>query len=196
MSSLLFKLFIKDKDNIKNAGVRHAYGALAGTVGIILNIFLAVIKFTAGILSGSVAITADALNNFSDAGSQVISLLSFKMAAKPADRDHPFGHARIEYVASMIVSFIILIIGADLFKSSIQSIFHPGELSFGILPIVILSISIIIKLWLAIFNRKIGKKINSSVIRATATDSLGDAIATTAVLISMIIFKLTGFNAD
>ena len=196
MSSLLFKLFIKDKDNIKNAGVRHAYGALAGTVGIILNMFLAVIKFTAGILSGSVAITADALNNFSDAGSQVISLLSFKMAAKPADRDHPFGHARIEYVASMIVSFIILIIGADLFKSSIQSIFHPGELSFGILPIVILSISIIIKLWLAIFNRKIGKKINSSVIRATATDSLGDAIATTAVLISMIIFRLTGFNAD
>ena len=196
MTHLLFKLFIKDKDNIKSAGVRHAYGALAGTVGIVINILLAIFKFTAGLLSGSVAITADALNNFSDAGSQVISLLSFKMAAKPADRDHPFGHARIEYVASMIVSFIILIIGADLFKSSVQSIFNPGELSFGVLPIVILSISIIVKLWLALFNRRIAKKINSSVIRATSADSLGDAIATTAVLASMIIFRLTGFNAD
>ncbi len=196
MTRLLFKLFIKDKDNIKSANVRHAYGALSGTVGIILNILLAIFKFTAGLLSGSVAITADALNNFSDAGSQVISLLSFKMAAKPADRDHPFGHARIEYVASMIVSFIILTIGAELFKTSVDNIFNPKELTFGILPAIILSVSILLKLWLAVFNRKVGKKINSSVILATATDSFGDAIATTAVLVSMIIFKIWGFNAD
>ena len=121
MTHLLLKLFVKNRDNPKDPKVRHAYGVLSSTVGILLNILLAVLKLTAGILSASIAITADALNNLSDAGSQVISLISFKMAAKPADRDHPFGHARIEYVASMIVSFIILTIGAELCKTSIEN---------------------------------------------------------------------------
>ena len=196
MTHILFKLFVKNQDNPKDAKVRHAYGVLSSTVGILLNILLATLKLVAGMLCGSIAVTADALNNLSDAGSQVISLISFKMAAKPADRDHPFGHARIEYVASMIVSFIILTIGADLCKSSIQSIFSPSDISFGTVSAVILSVSIILKLWLALFNRKIAKRINSSVIRATAADSLADAAATSAVLISMIIFRASGVNID
>ena len=196
MTHLLLKLFVKNRDNPKNPKVRHAYGVLSSTVGILLNILLAVLKLTAGILSASIAITADALNNLSDAGSQVISLISFKMAAKPADRDHPFGHARIEYVASMIVSFIILTIGAELCKTSIQSILAPADISFGTVSAIILSVSIILKLWLALFNRKIAKRINSSVIRATAADSLADAAATSAVLISMIIFRFSGLNVD
>ena len=196
MTHLLLKLFVKNRDNPKDPKVRHAYGVLSSTVGILLNILLAVLKLTAGILSASIAITADALNNLSDAGSQVISLISFKMAAKPADRDHPFGHARIEYVASMIVSFIILTIGAELCKTSIQSILAPADISFGTLSAIILSVSIILKLWLALFNRKIAKRINSSVIRATAADSLADAAATSAVLISMIIFRFSGLNVD
>ena len=196
MTHLLLKLFVKNRDNPKDPKVRHAYGVLSSTVGILLNILLAVLKLTAGILSASIAITADALNNLSDAGSQVISLISFKMAAKPADRDHPFGHARIEYVASMIVSFIILTIGAELCKTSIQSILAPADISFGTVSAIILSVSIILKLWLALFNRKIAKRINSSVIRATAADSLADAAATSAVLISMIIFRFSGLNVD
>ena len=196
MTHLLLKLFVKNRDNPKDPKVRHAYGVLSSTVGILLNILLAVLKLTAGILSASIAITADALNNLSDAGSQVISLISFKMAAKPADRDHPFGHARIEYVASMIVSFIILTIGAELCKTSIQSILDPADISFGTVSAIILSVSIILKLWLALFNRKIAKRINSSVIRATAADSLADAAATSAVLISMIIFRFSGLNVD
>lgn len=196
MTHILLKLFVKNCDNPKDPKVRHAYGVLSSTVGILLNILLAILKLTAGVLTASIAITADALNNLSDAGSQVISLISFKMAAKPADRDHPFGHARIEYVASMIVSFIILTIGAELFKTSIQSIFAPVEINFGVLSAIILSVSIILKLWLALFNRKIAKRINSSVIRATAADSLADAAATSAVLISMLIFRFSGLNID
>ena len=196
MTNLLLKLFVKGHDNPKDPKVRHAYGVLSSTVGILLNILLAILKLIAGVLCGSIAITADALNNLSDAGSQVISLISFKMAAKPADRDHPFGHARIEYVASMIVSFIILTIGAELFKTSIQSIFKPADISFGTLSAIILSVSIALKLWLSVFNRRIAKRINSSVIRATATDSLADAAATSAVLISMVIFRFSGLNVD
>ena len=196
MTHLLLKLFVKNHDNPKDTKVRHAYGVLSSAVGILLNILLAMLKLIAGVLSASIAITADALNNLSDAGSQVISLISFKMAAKPADRDHPFGHARIEYVASMIVSFIILTIGADLCKSSIQSIFAPADISFGVISAIILSVSILVKLWLALFNSKIGKRINSPVIRATAADSLADAAATSAVLISMIIFRFSGLNID
>ena len=196
MTHLLFKLFVKNADDHKDPKVRHSYGVLSSTVGILLNILLAILKLTAGVLCASIAITADALNNLSDAGSQVISLISFKMAAKPADRDHPFGHARIEYVASMIVSFIILTIGAELFKNSIQSIFSPSDISFGTVSAIILTVSILLKLWLALFNRRVAKRINSPVIRATATDSLADAVATSAVLVSMIIFRFSGVNVD
>jgi cation diffusion facilitator family transporter len=165
-------------------------------VGIILNVFLSIAKLTIGTLFGSIAITADATNNLSDAGSQIVSFISFKISAKPADRDHPFGHARIEYVASMIVSFLILHIGFDLLSESVKKIFSPEPVEFSPVIIVVLSLSILCKLWLALFNRKIAKKINSSVIRATAADSLSDAIATSAVLVSVIVSYFTGFDTD
>ena len=175
LTSLLINLFVKNKDNIASTKTRAAYGTLSSVVGIVLNLLLSFAKLTIGMLFGSIAITADATNNLSDAGSQIVSFISFKISAKPADRDHPFGHARIEYVASMIVSFLILHVGFDLMSESVGKIFSPEPVEFSPVIIVVLLLSIICKLWLALFNRKIGKKINSSVIRATAADSLSDA---------------------
>ena len=196
MTKLLCRLFVKNRENIKDPAVRRAYGTLTSAVGIILNIVLAVFKLIAGTLSGSISVTADAVNNLSDAGSQIISLISFKISAKPADRDHPFGHARMEYVASMIVSFIILTIGIELFKSSLDKVIHPERTELALIPVIILVVSIAVKLWIAIFNRKISKKINSTIMKATSVDSLSDAVATTAVLASMIISHFTGFITD
>lgn len=194
MTNLLVKLFVKNRDDVKNPGVRRAYGTLASIVGIILNLIIAAAKVFVGILFGSISIQADGINNFSDAGSQIISLISFKMASKPADKEHPFGHARIEYVASMIVSFFVLLIGFNLMSESVTKLIS-GEsgMEFSYLMIVVLVISIIVKLWLCIFNRRLANKINSSVMKATSADSLSDALATLAVLVSMVIFKLTGF---
>lgn len=196
MTTLLCKLFIKNADEIKKPEVRRAYGTFASVVGILVNLLLSFFKLLAGILSGAISITADGLNNLSDAGSQVVSLISFKMSAKPADRDHPFGHARIEYVASMIVSFLILLVGFELLKDSISKIFNPSQTEVSLLTILVLSTSVVVKLWLAIFNRTIGKRIGSSVIRATATDSLSDAIATAAVLVAVLIAHFTGVYTD
>lgn len=195
MTELLLRLFVKDRDDIRSPRVRQSYGMLSSIVGIILNLIIAVGKVAVGILFGSIAIQADGINNFSDAGSQIISLISFKMASKPADKEHPFGHARIEYVASMIVSFLILIIGYDLFTESVRGLFSgESDTEFSYISIVVLSVSIVIKLWLCLFNRKLGRKINSEVMMATSADSFSDAIATFAVLISMIVFKITGFG--
>ncbi len=196
MTHLLCKLFIKNPNDTTSPAVRRAYGTLVSTVGIILNLLLAAGKFSVGLLFGAISIQADALNNLSDAGSQIISLITFKMAAKPADRDHPFGHARIEYVSSMIVSFFILIIGWELLSDSVDKVFHPMETVFSWVSVGILGASVLVKLWLCFFNRKIAKKIDSSVMRATAADSLSDAGATTAVLVSTLIFKFTGFDPD
>lgn len=196
MTELLCKLFIKEPNNLKNPATRRAYGSLSSVTGIILNVLLSLIKLVAGSLTASISVVADAVNNLSDAGSQVVSFISFKISAKPADRDHPFGHARMEYVASMIVSFIILTIGVELFKSSLDKILHPKDTAFSLVAMIILAISVAVKLWLAIFNKKIAKKINSSVIKATSVDSLSDAAATSAVLISMIISYYTGFATD
>ena len=187
MINLLVRLFVKDRNNVKNPNVRRSYGTLVSIVGIVLNALLSIFKFIAGSLIGSVAIRADAVNNLSDAGSSIVSLVSFKLSAKPADRDHPFGHARIEYVASMIVSFLILHIGLDLVKSSVQKLFSPVTPTFHIVTIIILGVSDLLKLWLSLFNRKLGKTIDSDVMRATAADSLSDAIATSAVLIATIV---------
>lgn len=196
MTNLLCKLFIKNSEDLKRPEVRRAYGTLASIVGILVNLLLSFFKLLAGLLSGAISVTADGLNNLSDAGSQVVSLISFKMSAKPADRDHPFGHARIEYVASMIVSFLILLVGFELLKDSIAKIFNPQETEVSLLTIIVLSVSVVVKLWLAIFNRTIGKRIGSSVIRATATDSLSDAVATAAVLVAVLIAHFTGFYTD
>jgi cation diffusion facilitator family transporter len=196
MTSLLIKLFIKSPHSTHSPAVRRAYGTLASTVGIILNLLLAAGKFTVGFLFGAISVQADAVNNLSDAGSQIISLITFKIAAKPADRDHPFGHARIEYVASMIVSFLILLIGWELLSGSVDKVLHPSETVFSWLSVAVLAVSVLVKLWLCLFNRKIAKRIDSSVMRATAADSLSDAGATAAVLVATLIYKFTGFDPD
>ncbi len=199
MTNLLIKLFIKDKENLKSPAVRRAYGTLVSTVGIIVNMILALGKIAVGLMFGAISLAGDGINNLSDAGSQIISLISFKMASKPADRDHPFGHARIEYVASMIVSFFVMLVGWNLFSESINKIFDPEMVTNDSniwLMVGVLAVSILFKLWLVIFNRTIAKKIDSSVMRATAADSLSDAGASAAVLIALLIFKFTGFDAD
>ena len=196
LTSFLVNLFVKNKDKVSDPKTRSAYGTLSSVVGIVLNLLLSLAKLTIGTLFGSIAITADATNNLSDAGSQIVSFISFKISAKPADRDHPFGHARMEYVASMIVSFLILHVGFDLLSESVRKVFSPEPVEFSPVIIVVLSLSVICKLWLALFNRKIGKKISSSVIKATAADSLSDAVATAAVLVSIIVSYFTGFNTD
>lgn len=196
MTQLLCRLFVKDRDNVTSPVVRRAYGTLASVVGIVLNLLLASGKLTIGLLTGALSIQADAINNLSDAGSQIISLVTFRIAAKPADREHPFGHARIEYVASLIVSFLVLSIGWDLLADSIDKVIHPTETLFSWISIGVLGGSVLIKLWLCFFNRKIAKKIDSSVMRATAADSLSDAGATAAVLAASLIHHFTGFDTD
>ena len=196
MTRLLCRLFVKDADNVKNPKVRAAYGTLCSIVGILLNILLFAGKFLVGVISGSVAIRADAINNLTDAASQIVSLISFRIAAKPADRDHPFGHARIEYVASMIVSMSILIIAYQLLMDSIDKLLHPVLTEFRWVSVAVLGASILVKLWLGLFNRRIGKKIDSEVLRATMTDSLSDAGATLAVLISTLVYYFTDFDPD
>ncbi len=196
MYDCLFKYFIKNNEEVKNPQVREQYGKLSSVVGIVVNVFLFIIKFTIGTLSHSVSIIGDAVNNLSDAGSSVISLLSFKMSNKPPDKDHPFGHARIEYVASSIVGLIILLIGWELIKTSFDKILHPSAIEFSIAAIFILAFSILAKLWLYRLNINVGRRINSSVIKATAADSLSDVMATSAVLASTIISPLIGFQLD
>ena len=190
MTDLLTRLFVKDREHTTSPTVRRAFGTLASITGIVINLLLFAIKLVAGTLTGSLAIRADAINNLSDAGSSVVSLVSFKISAKPADRHHPFGHARIEYVASMIVSFLILLIGFELVKSSVEKLMAPVMPIFHTVSLIILCVSVLFKLWLFFFNRKLGNLIDSDVMRATATDSLSDAAATAAVLLSTLIAPL------
>ena len=199
MTELLCKLFIKDRENIRSPEVRRNYGTLASVVGIIVNMILAAGKITVGFLFGAISLAGDGINNLSDAGSQIISFISFKMAAKPADRDHPFGHARIEYVASMIVSFFVMLVGWNLFRESFAKILDPEQVTDNSnvwLMVGVLAISILSKLWLVLFNRKIAKKIDSAVMKATAADSLSDACASAAVLVAMLILEFTGLDID
>ncbi len=192
--NFLDKIFIKDYDKPNLPEVRERYGVFSSIMGVVVNVLVAAMKLIIGIIIGSIAVIADAVNNFSDAGASVVSFVSFKIAAKPADRDHPFGHARIEYVCSMIVSFLILLVGFELISESISGFFNPKEVS-GALPVamyVILGISIAAKLFLAVYYRRVGNRIDSSVITASAADSIMDAFSTTAVLISGIVVQLTG----
>ncbi len=194
MTEILLKIFVRGSRDPANPAVRKRYGSVASGVGIAMNVLLSVLKLVIGLFTASVAVMADALNNLSDAGSSAISLLSFKLSSKPADRDHPFGHARIEYISSMIVSFIILLVGFELLIDSGKRILGMSESAspeFSTVAVVILGISILCKLWLAFFFRKVGKRIDSTVILAASTDSLTDCISTTAVLVSSIIVKLT-----
>ena len=196
MTDLILRLFVKDHENKSDPKVRSKCGSAVSIIGIIVNLLLAAFKLVAGILSGAISIIADAVNNLSDAGSQVVSLITFKISAKPADRNHPFGYARIEYVASMIVSFLILFVSVSLFSESIDKIINPSKTDYSILVMIILGVSVIGKLWLFFFGRSAGKKINSDVIRAAATDSLSDAGATLAVLISAMISRLCKIDID
>lgn len=202
MRKLLLKLFVKDYKNVKDAEVRAKYGSLSGIVGIVCNLFLCVFKIIAGFLSGSVAIMADGINNLSDAGSSIITLIGFKLSTKPADEDHPFGHERIEYITGVIVSFIILLIGALLCYESVQkivqSIKDPSsvEVTVSTVIYIILGVSILVKCWLSLFNRKNGKDIDSSTLIATAQDSLNDCISTSAVIIGMIVYHIWSLPID
>lgn len=196
MVSVLAGFFIKNKDDVKNPKVRQQYGMLCGIVGILLNILLFSGKFLAGTISKSISITADAFNNLSDAGSSVITLIGFRMSGAEPDVDHPFGHGRIEYISGLIVSGAILIMAFELMKSSIGKIIHPKPVEFSILAAVILIVSICVKLYMAYYNHRIGKKIESAAMGATATDSLSDSCATTVVLIAAIVGKLTGLQID
>ncbi len=196
MQKFLIHRFVKNHDNIKNPEVRQAYGTMSSSVGIVVNLLLFTIKFVAGTLSGSIAITGDAVNNLSDAGSSVISLISFKISNKPADLEHPFGHARIEYIAASTVAIIILLIGVELIKSSIGKIRQPSPVDFTWMTACILIFSIAAKLWLTRFNSSLGKRIGSTVMKATAADSLADVMATTVVLFSAVISPLIGFQLD
>lgn len=195
MTSLLLKIFIKDKE-FNTAKARSKVGSLSGFVGIFSNILLFVGKIIIGLISGSVSIIADAMNNLSDASSSVVSLIGFKLAEKPADEDHPYGHARFEYLSALAVAAIILIIGFELAKSSISKILNPTVVLFSIPVAVVLLLSIIIKLWLALFNRKLGNMINSYTLMATSADSRNDVISTLAVFASVLIQHFLGLKID
>ena len=196
MTKLLIKLIVKNSTDTQNIETRKQYGTLAGTVGIILNIFLCIIKMIAGILTGAISVTADAINNLTDAGSSVVTLVGSRMAAKNSDDDHPFGHGRIEYISGLIVSFIIILLGFELFRSSIDKIINPQPVEFSGVSVAILVISILVKLWMWSFARKLGKTISSQTLLATSADSISDCVATLSVLIGLIVFSITGFNID
>ena len=196
MIELLARWCIPDRDNVTSPSVRRAYGTLCGIVGIALNILLFAGKFFAGQLSGSIAVTADAFNNLSDAGSSAVTLLGFRLAGRKPDTDHPFGHGRIEYISGLAVAGLILLMGVELAKSSVDKVLHPEEVTFSLLALGILAASVCVKLYMWLYNRRIGKKIKSAAMEATAMDSLSDTAATAAVLLAMLIGRWTGLAVD
>ena len=196
MIALLAKWFIPNRENTSDGAVRRAYGQLCGFVGIGLNILLFAGKFFAGTLSGSIAVTADAFNNLSDAGSSVVTLLGFRLAGRKPDPEHPFGHGRMEYLSGLAVSALILVMGVELAKSSFQKILHPEEVEFSVVAVVILLCSIAVKFYMSLYNKRIGKKINSAAMVATGIDSLSDTLSTAAVLVAMLVGKVSGLMID
>ncbi|MCI8668949.1 MAG: cation transporter [Lachnospiraceae bacterium] len=196
MITLLIKLFVREKDNMDSLAIRQTYGILCSLVGISLNILLFAGKYFTGIISGSIAVTADAFNNLSDAGSSLITLIGFKCSGLKANSMHPFGHGRIEYLSGLAVSVIILLMGLELAKSSVIKILHPKAVENSLLTVIILIVSICVKLYMAYYNRTIGKKINSSAMKAASIDSLCDSAATAIVLFSMLVLWLTNINID
>ncbi len=199
MTDALIKLFIKDYNNTKDNHVRESYGNLGSIVGILCNLVLCILKITVGSITVSISITADGLNNLSDMGSSVVTMVGFKLSNKPADSDHPFGHGRMEYMSAFIVSVLILLVGFELFKSSASALMNNAAApEYTIWAIIILIVSVLIKLWMFLFNRKIGKKIDSESLVATAQDSLNDSIATIAILIAAAVshFVPLPFNLD
>ena len=196
MTQLLVRLFIKNNEEVQKTEVRTAYGILSSIVGILCNLVLFAVKMIIGMIINSISVMADAFNNLSDAASSIISFIGVKLAERPADKEHPFGHGRFEYIAALAVSFLILQVGITLLSSSFKKILHPEEIEFHPILIGILFLSVIIKLWLAAFNRKLGKKINSTVMLATAADSRNDVVVTSATIISAIVAGLTNLQID
>ena len=196
MTKLLLRLFVKNYDEPQKPKIRAAVGKLSGAVGIGSNILLFALKLLVGTLSGSVSITADAMNNLSDAASAIVTLIGFKLAEKPADEDHPYGHARYEYLSGLAVAAMIIVIGFELAKTSVQKIIAPTAVEFSIPVAVVLIGSILVKLWLSLFNRTLGKHINSSALLATSADSRNDSISTTAVLVAALVELFTNWRVD
>lgn len=189
MSKLIIKLFLKEKDN-----TRHKSAIVSGITGIILNILLSVSKIIIGYFTNSIAIVADAVNNLSDASSNIVTIFGAKISSKPVDKDHPYGHGRMEYISTLIVSFMIILMGLGLIKSSIEKLIEPPEIKFSIASIVVLILGICVKLWMAYFNNVLYKKYNNTNMKAVKQDSLNDCFATSAAIISLLICKFTGFN--
>ena len=196
MTDWLVQRCIRRPEDGSDPAVRQAYGLLSGGVGIVLNLLLSAGKFVAGVLTGSIAVTADAFNNLSDAGSSVVTLVGFRMAAKRADDDHPFGHGRIEYLSGLAVAVAILVVGLKLAKSSLEKVLHPVEVAFSWLSVGILCASILVKLWMFFFNRNLSRRIGSAAMMATATDSLSDAAATSAVLLGTLVGHFADLYID
>ncbi len=196
MIRLLIHRFIPDYEQISNKKVRERYGVLCGVLGVICNVFLFAVKFVIGTVMNSIAIISDAFNNLSDMGSSLVTIIGVKMSNRHADKEHPFGHGRIEYISSLIVSFIILLVGFELFKNSADKIFHPQKPELSVILMVILSLSVLVKVWMFSYNRYVGKKIHSTVIYATARDSLNDVIATGAVILTTIAGHFVSFPVD
>lgn len=196
MFGLLAKIFIKDYKNYSDPKVREKYGLLSGAIGIALNFLLFAGKLIAGIMTGAISIVADAFNNLTDAGSSVISFIGFKISVKPTDKEHPFGHGRMEYVSGFIVSMLIFMVGFELIKSSVEKLITPEQITFSTVSVCILAASVIIKLYMFAYNSRTAKAIDSAAMRAIARDSLTDSVATSAVLLSLILFKLFGWQTD
>ncbi|MBH1940437.1 cation transporter [Mobilitalea sibirica] len=196
LTEILVKLFIKNKDRVEDQAVRTSYGILASILGIICNVILFGVKITVGMIINSISVMADAFNNLSDAASSVISYIGVKLASRPADKEHPFGHGRFEYIAALAVAFLILQVGLSLFQSSFSKILNPEDVKFNPILVGILCLSVLIKLWLMLFNRKLGNRINSSVMKATAADSLGDVMVTSATIASAVLAGTVGWQID
>ncbi len=196
MTNLILRIFVRDHDNIKDLKVRSNYGKVAGVVGICTNVLLAAFKLLVGFLSGSVAITADGFNNLSDAFSAIITVVGFKMAAKPADKEHPYGHARIEYLAALCVGIIIFMLGFELVQDSFFKILNPTDVTLSPIMVAVILLSVFVKLWLMFFYKKVGAKISSVTIEATATDCRNDIISTVAVLLAVVVSNYTPLNID
>ena len=196
MTDFLVRRFVRDYKNTDDVQVRTRYGLMASTVGICCNIILFCAKIFVGLMVNSISVMADGFNNLSDAASSIIGFVGVKLAGKPADEEHPFGHGRVEYIAAFIVAFLVIQVGFSLFKTSLEKIFHPEEMVFKGISVFILLLSVCVKLWLAAFNRKLGKRIQSAVMKATAADSLGDVVATSAAMVSLLFYGIWGLNID
>lgn len=196
MTDFLVRLFVKDYNNTDDTRVRTSYGLMASVVGICCNVLLFTAKLLMGLLINSISVMADAFNNLSDAASSIIGFIGVKMAGKPADEEHPFGHGRVEYIAAFIVAFIVIQVGFSLFQTSVDKILHPEEMTFHAISVFILFLSVLVKLWMAVFNRTLGKRIHSAVMKATAADSMGDVITTSSTIVSVVIYGVWGLNID